>query len=536
MALLHDLVSAQAERTPEATALVMQGQATSYAELETASNRLANLLLELGCAQGDRVCLFLSKGSDAVVGMLGTLKAGGIYVPIDLDSPAARVSRIVQACEPRAVLVEPRAAKLLTDTLQAVTAVPRIIAMSGEAPDVGRGAATADRAALTTMPGTRPAGRATADSAAHILFTSGSTGFPKGVVITHRNVAAFLDWACGYFRIAPGERLSGHPPLHFDLSTFDLYGSLSRGATLHMVPPALNLLAPKLAQFMRDARLNQWFSVPAILTYMANFDVVAQGDFPELERLLWCGEVLPTPTLRYWMERLPHVAFTNLYGPTETTIASSYFTVPRPPADELDDVPIGTACAGEQLLVLDEALAPAATGVVGHIYIRGAGLSPGYWGDAELSRAAFVANPADPADRLYRTGDLGWLGDDGLAHYVGRADNQIKSRGYRIEPGEIEAALSALDYLRECAVVGVETGGFENWAICCAYVAADGTQPAPATLRRDLMTSLPNYMLPSHWQAYPALPKNANGKIDRPAIRERFASMLTSSNHSMAGK
>ncbi|MFU8817108.1 MAG: amino acid adenylation domain-containing protein [Pseudomonadales bacterium] len=534
MAVLQDLVSSQVERTPEAIALEMQGQTVSYARLEAASNRLANLLLELGCARGDRVCLFLPKGIDAVVGMLGTLKAGGVYVPIDLDSPAARVRRVVQACEPFAALVDERGAKLLAGAAGDAPGVPRLVAMSGPTPALEAVAACVDAAALTAMPDTRPASRSADESAAHILFTSGSTGVPKGVVITHANVAAFLDWACEYFGIEAGKRISGHPPLHFDLSTFDIYGTLSRGATLCMVPPALNLLAPKLAQFIRDARLNQWFSVPSILTYLANFDVVAQGDFPHLERLLWCGEVLPTPTLTYWMERLPHVTFTNLYGPTEATIASSYFTVTRAPKDELEDVPIGAACTGEELLVLDEALAPVGVGVVGDIYIRGAGLSPGYWRDAATTAAAFVANPADPDDRLYRTGDRGWIAEDGLMRYVGRADSQIKSRGYRIEPGEIEAALSALGYLRESAVVGVRTGGFENWAICCAYVPTDPAELAPAKLRRDLMGALPSYMLPAHWRRYPALPKNANGKIDRRAIRERFEAMLAPSNPSMA--
>jgi amino acid adenylation domain-containing protein len=513
MRLLQDLVSAQAQRTPEATALVMQGKTMSYGALEAASNRLAHLLLESGCAKGDRVGLFLSKGTDAIVSMLGVLKAGAAYVPIDLDSPALRVRRVIEVCEPFAVVVEPRADHLLGEVLSSGRCNPKIVRPSDSA--------------RWAMPETRPPARTSEQDPAHILFTSGSTGIPKGVIITHRNVTTFLDWACDYFGISAGEQISGHPPLHFDLSTFDIYGTLSRGATLHMIPPTLSLLAPKLAQFVRETRLDQWFSVPSILTYMANFDVVEQGDFPHLKRLLWCGEVLPTPTLMYWMKRLPHVTFTNLYGPTEATIASSYFTLSRPPAHEQEDVPIGSPCTGEELLVLDDELAPVAPGVVGHIHIRGDGLSPGYWRDAAQTGAAFLPNPKAPGDRLYRTGDLGWLGDDGQFHYVGRADNQIKSRGYRIEPGEIESALGALGCLQEWAVVGVETGGFENWAICCAYVPAAGAELSPAAMRRELMQTLPKYMLPAHWQSYVALPKNANGKIDRPAIREQFAAALS---------
>jgi amino acid adenylation domain-containing protein len=534
MRTLQDLVSTQSDRTPEATALVMQRDSLSYGALETASNRIAHLLLDLGCGKGDRVCLFLPKGIEAIAGMIGVLKAGAVYVPVDLDSPAQRVRRVVAACEPAVVLAEPRAARLLDEVLQVGAGggpPPRIVNLRDDDPGLQGLPVAAGAADWRSMPAIRPPLRTADTDPAHILFTSGSTGNPKGVIITHRNVIAFLDWACDYFRIRPGERLSGHPPLHFDLSTFDIYGSLSRGATLHLVPPSMNLLAPKLAQFMRDAALDQWFSVPSILTYMANFNVVRQGDFPHLKRLLWCGEVLPTRTLMYWMERLPHVQFTNLYGPTEATIASSHYTVPAPPASEQQAVPIGTPCGGEELLVLDDSLQRVAPGVIGNLYIRGAGLSPGYWRDPEQTRAAFLTDPsgstsAPERDRLYRTGDLAWLDENGVCHFVGRADNQIKSRGYRIEPGEIEAALDALGCLRECAVVGVATGGFENWAICCAYVAADGTTVTPAALRHELTRHLPSYMLPNHWQDYPALPKNANGKIDRPRLREHFGALL----------
>jgi len=308
------------------------------------------------------------------------------------------------------------------------------------------------------------------------------------------------------------------------LSTFDIFGTLSRGATLHLVPPQLNLMAPKLAAWMRTSRLTQWFSVPAILTYMANFDVVRQNDFPVMKRLLWCGEVLPTPTLMYWMDRLPHVTFTNLYGPTEATIASSYYTVERRPIDEQYEVPIGSACEGEELLVLDDTLQIAPPNTIGELYIQGVGLSPGYWCDKEKTSIAFLDDPHadDPTARIYRTGDLGWVDEHDQYHYVGRTDSQIKSRGHRIELGEIETALNSLGCLRECAVVGVKTGGFEGAMICCAYVPDLDRTVSPPGLRKELAALVPRYMLPARWQSLVQLPKNANGKIDRSKIRETF--------------
>jgi acyl-coenzyme A synthetase/AMP-(fatty) acid ligase len=257
---------------------------------------------------------------------------------------------------------------------------------------------------------------------------------------------------------------------------------------------------------------------------MAKYDVVNRGDFPALQRLLWCGEAMPTPTLIYWMKRLPHVRFTNLYGPTEATIASSFYTVPGVPRDDRESIPIGTPCDGEELLVLDEQLHPVPPGEIGDLYIRGVGLSPGYWRDPEKTRAAFITRSAaaDMEDRIYKTGDLARIGEDGLIYFLGRADSQIKSRGYRIELGEIEAAANATGWLRECAVVALASEGFEGHTICCAYTPLPGADVTPASLREKLKSLLPAYMLPTQWRAFDLLPKNANGKIDRPALREAF--------------
>jgi acyl-coenzyme A synthetase/AMP-(fatty) acid ligase len=220
------------------------------------------------------------------------------------------------------------------------------------------------------------------------------------------------------------------------------------------------------------------------------------------------------------------VSFTNLYGPTEATIASSYYDVPGLPEDETRPVPIGQPCAGEELLVLDEALRPAAVGETGDLFIRGVGLSPGYWKDVAKTEAAFLPSPFSegPDDRIYRTGDLARVAENGDLVLLGRADTQIKSRGYRIELGEIEAVLHAIDELEESAVVAVESSGIDGLAIACGFVPREGVALEPTDLRVRLSARLPAYMIPSQWRRFERLPLNANGKVDRKALKELFAS------------
>jgi amino acid adenylation domain-containing protein len=532
--LLQHWVTEQADRRPDSTAVVMDGSRLTYEALEASSNQLACTLKAAGCERGDRVCLLLPKSPLAIVSMVGTLKADCTYVPLDPSSPAPRVMKIVASAEPRVILANARSASLLGGLLANVRLRKSASVgwMEGEQTEEA-GAEAFDpifslEDVLRAPSAPLAYGNSSADPA-HILFTSGSTGTPKGVVIAHRNVIQFVEWARRYFDLGPTDRLSGHPPLHFDLSTFDVFGTFASGAQLHLVPPEINLLPNALAEFIRASALTQWFSVPSLLSYMAKFDVVRFNDFPSLRRLLWCGEVFAPPALRYWMARLPHVTFTNLYGPTETTIASSFYTVPRCPEDDGTAIPIGTPCEGEKLLVLNETLQPASPGEVGDLYIAGVGLSPGYWRDPEKTRAAFVPNPlsSDPADRIYRTGDLAKIGDDGLVYFLGRADSQIKSRGYRIELGEIETALNAMSDIQECAVVAIPTDGFEGTVVCCAYAPRPAVSVTSAGIRRELAKVLPAPMLPSRWMALERLPRNANGKFDRRWLQEAFANHKT---------
>ena len=530
MKLLQQWLTAQADCRPDAPALCWKGETVSYAKLEQLSNRLARMLAAHGCVRGDRVALLLPKSPLAIAAMLGVLKADCSYTPLDPQNPPTRIARVLAALECRFVLTVASTGELLLNALEQVrmAGLPLpLMALLEPGIDPGISGARFGLDDLDACSAEPREQRNTSRDTAHILFTSGSTGLPKGVVITHENVIHFVEWAISHFGIGPADRVSGHSPLHFDLSTFDIYGSIAAGATLYPIPPEANLLPHKLALLIEDSGLTQWFSVPSILNHMAKLDVVRPAALPSLRRLLWCGERFPTSGLMYWMQRLPHVEFTNLYGPTETTIASSWYRVPRCPVDEREEIPIGQGCDGEELLVLDADLRLLEPGQIGDLYIGGPGLSPGYWRDSERTAAAFIPNPltGDPADRLYRTGDLARVDECGRMFLVGRADTQVKSRGYRIELGEIEAALDGIAELQESAVVAVKTDGFEGNILCCAYVARPGSAVAPTILRQRLAQVLPGYMLPSRWKSLDRLPLNHNGKTDRPALRELWADL-----------
>jgi amino acid adenylation domain-containing protein len=472
--LLHQLLTRSAARYPDNLAVWALGRSLTYAELDRRSNQLANLLRARGVLKGDRVGLYAPKSVDVVAAMFGVLKAGGVYVPVDVQQPAQRAAYLVENCEMKAVI----------GTRAAVEGLPALpIAIE----DV-------DFTSLPSEP--VPAVEQSPTDLAYILYTSGSTGRPKGVMISHRNALTFVNWCADTFRVQPEDRLSNHAPLHFDLSVFDVYNAIKAGASIHMVPPKVAPFPESLAKFMEEQGITVWYSVPSALILLILHASARVQSLKQLRLVLFAGEIFPMKYLRRLAELLPHADLYNLYGPTETNVCT-YYRVQRALLAKQERLPIGKACENAE-----------AYAVNGELYVRGPGVALGYWGDAEKTRKSFQRN-------VYKTGDLVTLLDEeGNFDFLGRRDSMIKSRGYRIELGEIEAALLSHPGVQEA--IAVPLPDEEVGARIKAFIAPHVKDSVSiAALLQHCSMRIPKYMLPEQVEFRESLPKTSTGKIDR---------------------
>ena len=525
--LLQDFVTAQAERWPEAPAIAWRHNVLRFRDVEERSNQLARALRDAGCRRGDRVCVLLPRGPEAIVATLAVLKADGVAVPLDVSGPASRLATIVRLCEPRVVLTVSSGAALLDQVfLSGVPGGRIVVASMGTSPIVGEQFATTfcvrDVEQLATKPLTY---RNRTANPAEIVFNMSSREMPRGVVLTHANVRRLLLWANDYFGVMPGDRHSWHSPLGEGASLYAMLGTLAAGACVYPTSSDFGYHSLRLVEAVRDSELTMW-QVPAQAQLEAvDLDAIRPGGFQHLRHVIWQGQSLSSSALTQWMARLRHTNFTRLYGATEATFATCYHRVSRAAGTDLTMLPIGRPRAGEQAVVLDEARRPADRNQIGEVYLGGLGLSPGYWRDPDATATAFV-QPVDAiglTDRVVRTGDMGRVDADGHIYLTGRRDRRVAAEP---EFGEIEAALRRLGSVRAAAVVAVRAGDPANLVVGCAYVPVPGIDVTSAELRAGLAAMLPANLLPSRWQEFTELPRVADGTVDSDEIRRSLTAIV----------
>ncbi|MGW2052080.1 amino acid adenylation domain-containing protein [Streptomyces sp. NPDC001858] len=472
--LLPALVRDAARRTPRAPAVRDGDTTATYGELDELADRYARALAASGVGRGDRVVLWTSKSVDTVAAMQATLRLGAVYVPVTPSNPASRVRRIAHGCTAAVVLTEePLDGDPRSMTLAHLRAIP-------DRP----GAPVPDIAAAP-------------DDCAFILYTSGSTGEPKGVCISHRNALAFVDWAAAETGLVSGDRLANHAPFNFDLSVFDLYGAFHAGACVDLIPAALSYAPEALTRFLFDRDITVWYSVPSALQLMAgDGGLLDQGPPPSLRVCVFAGESFPIADVVRMRAAWPAVRMFNWYGPTETNVCTSYEVTSRD-LTRTRPLPIGTACSSDRVR-LDP---PGAE--LGEIIVEGPTVMLGYWGHTRQ-------------DGAYRTGDLGRIGADGNLEYVGRRDQMIKVRGHRVEPGEIEAVLAAHPAVDSAVVVIAGTGLAAR--IHAVVVPVEGQRPTTLGLKAQCAAHVPTYMVIDALRLVAELPRTANGKVDRAAL------------------
>jgi len=516
---LHTGFLASAEMLPDRPALVIGGQTMTFAALRDRAASIAASTARHSTTGGPALTAILAHRSPtAFAGVLGALLRGHGYVPLHPEFPPERTRAMLERSGCTEVVVEARFVPLLATVLSG-SSVPMVVIVP-DTDDAAAMQASLPSHLVVVEPGLEPAeswepGDPDPGAIAYLLFTSGSTGVPKGVMVTHANAVHFVQTVAARYDVTEQDRFSQTFDLTFDLSVFDMFVAWERGACV-CCPSPKSLIAP--ARYIDEAGLTVWFSVPSLAGMMTGLGLLRPDSFPTLRWSLFCGEALPAPVAAAWSAAAPNSTVENLYGPTEVTIACTAYRwdpARSPDQCELGVVPIGAALPGLSALVTDESLREVDPGETGELLMAGPQVAAGYLNDPGRTEASFVL-PAGHTSVHYRTGDrVRRPRPAEPLRYLGRLDDQIKVQGHRVELGEVEAAVRDVSGTTDVVAVGwpATASGFGG---IVAFIAGEGVDVA--AVRSGVAERLPRYMLPREIRQLPSLPRNANGKRDRKAL------------------
>ena len=528
--LLPHLLEASARRSPDKVAVSSGEHSLTYSALDILSDQLAEIIRARGISGGERVGIFLPLSLASVVSVFAIQKADACYVPLDPSAPAKRLAYIIRDSKIRILLTNSvKSAEIATifpDDCPLETIVLVDCDMPSDHAEIPKSLPIKVTCVEWSDVIARPAKSmlevpTIETDTAYILYTSGSTGTPKGVMISHRNSLTFVAWAAEYVGLKPEDRVACHAPLHFDLSTFSIFSSCLAGATIVLIPEKTSVFPAQLTKLIEREQITVWYSVPSVLILLVLYGNLPGHDLSCLRTVIFAGEVFPVKYLQKLMAMLPNARFLNWYGPTETNVCTS-FEVPHLNTDHNNPIPIGKACANTEVFALNsEGKRISSPGETGELYVRGPSLMRGYLGDPEKTSRVFLPDTFNqrPNDFVYRTGDIVTLDSDGNYLYLGRNDGMIKTRGYRVETGEIEAVLYGHPAVREAVVNGVPDEVFGN-RLRAVVSPIEGAKVNKEELISFCRQRLPQYMIPDIIEFRDVLPKTSTGKIDRVGIAQ----------------
>ncbi|MAE67766.1 MAG: D-alanine--poly(phosphoribitol) ligase [Phycisphaeraceae bacterium] len=516
--LLPQLVDDSAERHGDREAIRFSGEGLTWAQFARRCNALAHCLVAQGVRRRDRVGIYLNKSLDTAIAIYGIMKTGAAYVPLDPSAPVGRLATVAIDCGLSHVVTQPgrrsRLGKMAADCgLQCAVGLDPdpefpLRCVGWDEVDEHPGDAAPD---VGTME----------QDLAYVMYTSGSTGQPKGIMHTHHSGLSYAYWAAQVYEVGPTSRLTNHAPLHFDLATFDYFAGALGGAATIIVPEEVMRLPASYSQLLEDERITTFFTVPFTLVQLLLRGVLDQRDLGALRWIIFGGEPFPVKHLRAIMQALPATRFSNMYGPAEVN-GCTYYHVPPLEEGREEPISIGPICPNMEALVVDgdDQLVP--DGEPGELLVRTPTMMRGYWNQPGLNAKAFYRRTAGSdqfEEVFYRTGDLVIRRADGCFDFLGRKDRQVKTRGYRVELDEVEAALASHPEVAEAAAFAVGDGEGSH-RIEGAAIGLEGREVEASDLIRHASDRLPWYAVPARVEVMQALPRTTSGKIDRRALRE----------------